>query len=702
MDQLQNLALIGVQAGQSQKLETALKQVGVTARLLDRPAAAAWQWPVEGVDGAIVAFPACRADLIRLAELAAPLPVIALVDDEPAGLEALRAGAWDFLLASWLAPDSVRQALWRAGAQQQRLAARDQREAECKSALFNSLADGLLNRVIAAANIALDSADILELVCHELARIFQVPQVAAMMLDATQGNSSVVAEALHGGAPSLLGRAAPAADNAVYDYLRRYGIPLFIADSDHTSDLAAARNALLRAGCGSSMFVPLTVRNVMAGAIVINAYGPREYPDDVFSLLASAGYAVSQALENSQLHRQLTLHNAELERMVAERTADLRQMGERVSAILNGAGDAIMLVQADGIIEMANPAFRRLFSCQPDDEAALSLCELVEAQHCAGVMNAVQRVLADGQPCRLEVQARRRDGALFDADMTLTRIDQGRYHVVCSLRDISQLKEVERVKDRFMSMVSHELRTPITTIVLSAGALRQYFDRMSDEQRRQAIARTDQQAQVLAELVESILDLSRLEGRRGGKRAAERVDVRALARAAVAEFLPSAASKSQALTLEAGDAPLVLLGEEADFLRIWRNLIGNAVKYTPAHGQITVRLSHLRLPLTAAGGANGAAQQFDRACLPADLPTGDYLLGQVADTGHGIPPEDFERLFVRFQRGWASQSSIPGTGLGLALVREVLNLYGGGIDVASVKDAGSVFSFWIPVGKVNP
>jgi signal transduction histidine kinase len=151
-----------------------------------------------------------------------------------------------------------------------------------------------------------------------------------------------------------------------------------------------------------------------------------------------------------------------------------------------------------------------------------------------------------------------------------------------------------------------------------------------------------------------------------------------------------------------GDAPIVLLGEAADFTRVWRNLISNAIKYTPPQGQITVRLDRFRLPLPLNDSGHAVLAHFEHVRLPANLPSGDYLLGQVADTGHGIPAEDFERLFVRFQRGWASQSNIPGTGLGLALVREVLNLYGGGIDVVSAPDVGSVFSFWIPIGKVTP
>lgn len=701
MTPFQRVALIGLETGPFQTISEALKQAGALAYPLAGTEASAPARLNGSADVTLIAFPSHGAELRRLAETSVLMPVVALVDDDSAGLQALAAGAWDFLCAGALGPETLRQVLVRAGAQQQRMQKAIQHVKAGETASVEKVANRLLNRVIAVANASLDSANILELVCRELLAIFDVPQVVAFMLDETRTHFAVVAERTGSGALPLLGKTASIHENAIYNYLHRYHIPLFIPYTETGPEMAAARDTLLCAGCGASMVVPLIIRDDVVGAVVINAYAPRTYTDDEFSLLASAGHAISQSLENSLLHRQLALHNAELEHMVEARTAELRQMSERVSAILNGASDAIVLLGHDGAVEEANLAFTRLFGYEADAYRQLMLGQLVEEPQRAGVSQAMQQVLTDGHAHRVEVQARRSDGTVFDADMALARINQGQYHVVCSLRDITQLKEIERIKDRFVSMVSHELRTPITTIVLSAGALKQYFDRMTDEQRRQAIARTDQQAQVLAELVETILDLSRLEGRLG-KRATERVDVRALASATVDEFMPAATSKNQTLTLSMGEAPIVLLGESADFVRIWRNLISNAVKYTPPQGQITVRLSRLRLPLAAESSAVTDLEDFDRLRLPTDLLSGDYLLGQVADTGHGIPAEDFDRLFTRFQRGWASQSNVPGTGLGLALVREVLHLYGGDIDVVSAPGVGSVFSFWVPVGKGTP
>lgn len=554
----------------------------------------------------------------------------------------------------------------------------------------------LLNRVIAVSNISLDLEVIIQLLCRELAEIFEVPQVLASLVKDGTVISEIVAESGNHDLPSFVGRSCTLTDNAIHDYLRRYSIPLIISETDSDTPYLEAREAMLGTVPGASLFVPLTMRGKVVGSIAINAHAPRTFSDAEFLLAASAAHAISQSLENSVLHRQLSIDNAKLEQIVADRTLELRSLNERMSAILNSASDAIILVTRDHRIEMANPAFGTMFGVSANDYPRMTLPNLEEYHECGALGSAVEMVFSEGVARRLEVRARRKDGSVFDADVALARIDQGQQLVLCSLRDITELKQVERIKDRFISMVSHELRTPITTIVLSAGALRQYFDRMDDEQRKQAIVRTDQQAQVLAELVETILDLSRLEGRRG-RHTTEIVDVSRVAASAINEFRPIAEAKGQTLTIAIPPAPVTVRGETADFARIWRNLLSNAIKYTPCDGSISVELGRVEVRsdrdmIPAGTMRTGRATSKNPVLTP-----GEYLVGQVVDSGHGIPEEDFVRLFDRFQRGWASQSSIPGTGLGLALVREILHLYGGEIEVQSALGNGSTFKFWIPM-----
>jgi signal transduction histidine kinase len=135
------------------------------------------------------------------------------------------------------------------------------------------------------------------------------------------------------------------------------------------------------------------------------------------------------------------------------------------------------------------------------------------------------------------------------------------------------------------------------------------------------------------------------------------------------------------------DEPLHVTGDYMDFTRIWRNLLSNAIKYTPEQGRVVVRLGCLCKEENAEEAAWLELARRYRPCV----------VGQVEDNGHGIQPEDLENLFRRFHRGWAKYSNIPGTGLGLPLVRELLTIYGGDIHVDSRPDEGSIFTFWIPI-----
>jgi two-component system phosphate regulon sensor histidine kinase PhoR len=264
------------------------------------------------------------------------------------------------------------------------------------------------------------------------------------------------------------------------------------------------------------------------------------------------------------------------------------------------------------------------------------------------------------------------------------------------LHDISHLKAVERMKDEFISTVSHELRTPITAIVLLTEALNKYYDRMTPEQILKRVGQLRTQSNVLSEMVESILDVSRMEmhGRQNSMRP---VNLSNVVRDIVGELQPSALAREQTIEFAINNETAVIVrGEQMDFARIWRNLINNAIKYTPEGGDIYIRMERFH----NSGVVEPTPPRL--ACWSSvltmlDMTHHDYVVGQVEDTGYGIRPEDFGGLFKRFDRGWAKESNIPGTGLGLPMVRELLATYGGDIHVSSELNQGSIFTFWIPV-----
>lgn len=403
-------------------------------------------------------------------------------------------------------------------------------------------------------------------------------------------------------------------------------------------------------------------------------------------------------LRRDPLYSQVLHQSQELEEIINERTGQLRRLNERMAAILNSVADAIVLLEADSAIENANPAFYNMFGYDTDELFMQPLTVLAVPDQREQLAAALQAVYSGQRTLSLQLTVQRKDGAQFDADIALSRVDNaggGEAHVVCSVRDISHQKQIERMKDHFVSMVSHELRTPTTSIVLSTHSLRAYYDRMDESKRRAIIERLEEQAIVLADLIEGILDLSHLDSR-SQPPASHLVDMSEVMAGAINDLQPAAETKQHLITLRVDYMQSVhVLGDVMDFRRIWRNLISNAIKYTPDRGHITIRLGHLSVRADAAPlcSATIAAQSLR---LPAEFKPGEYVVGQVEDNGHGIPADQVAHLTTRFYRGWAGQSNVPGTGLGLSLVHELLTLYGGGLSIVSEEGRGSAFSFWLP------
>lgn len=434
----------------------------------------------------------------------------------------------------------------------------------------------------------------------------------------------------------------------------------------------------------SALYIPITSGNKVTGVMSFQNYHADAYKHIDHTLLTTIATQVSVAVENSLLYTAIQDHAQYLEDRVAKRTADLDRMNKRISAILNNASDAILLVADDGTIEITNPAFNRIFGYEVDELFARPLQFIVDSNDQETLMQTMQQVWKTSIPQRTQVKCRCKDYSTFDAEIAIASVPNNESHLVCTVFDITQFKVVERMKDQFISMVNHELRTPVAGMVLSSSTLQNYYDRLSDEQRLRKIGQIQQQANLMSELINAILDISRIEAR-GADEQQDEVDMVHVLDAIVTELLPSAQDKQQRLENITAVEQAVFQGNQTDFARIWRNLIGNAIKYTPEHGKITIQTT-----VTSPGCMD---------LLPDHLPDGDYIIGTVCDNGPGISPEDQKQLFTRFFRGWAKKSQIPGTGLGLALVRELLHLYDGDINVASTINEGTTFTFWIPVNQ---
>lgn len=551
-----------------------------------------------------------------------------------------------------------------------------------------------INRIISLTSATLDSKRIYQIACDELITLFAVSQVTAWEVDETSQTVSVVAQ--HDSA-----REASAAHSnlrvhsaALIDDLRRRRTLTIYPDVRQAPQTAELRLHPALASTSTLIMLPLFVGQHLHGLLGLHGYAGRTLGDDDMRMATSVQQAVAQALDNSQKHQQATASSRALQLQVSARTADLQRLNDRMAAVLHTIQEGILLVNTNGLIDNTNPAFNRMFDYAPDalfEQPFFTLAGPKEVPH---LRVAFEHVVRTGERRNLQIQGQRSDGTQFDADVTMSRINRMEKYVLLTIRDITRYKTVERLKDQFISTVSHELRTPTTSIVLSANSLRQHYPRMNEMQRSAAIERIATQAQVLADMVEGILDISRIESRMT-QRGETACDLEKIVRQVADEFLPDLTRKGQRLQLDIEPIDYEQIGTVLDYSRIWRNLISNAVKYSPEAATIGVRLGSLQI--------NERNERHWSPLLhpevietPDDLPAGLYFVSQVEDRGRGIPEAEQAQLFSRFFRGWASQSNIPGTGLGLALVKELLHLYEGDISVHSIVNQGSTFSFWLP------
>jgi PAS domain S-box-containing protein len=365
------------------------------------------------------------------------------------------------------------------------------------------------------------------------------------------------------------------------------------------------------------------------------------------------------------------------ERKQSER--DLRDL----SNALESAVEGISQLDLQGRYLMVNPAYARMVGYQPQEMIGMTWPLTVHVDDHERMKMAYQQMLEQG---KIEVEARgvRKDGSLFDKQLVMvSAYDQqqqftGHY---CFMKDISDRREVERLKDEFISIVSHELRTPLTSVsgaldLLASGILRTEPD---EAQRMLTIAakNTDR----LVRMINDILDIERIES---GKvtMTKQNCEVTELITQAVEELQELADRAGVTLTVSACQTHLWV--DPDRILQVLTNLIGNAIKFSAPGSSIWITTERQRSIIQQ--GATAATTQDNVE-----------LQFQIRDQGRGIPADKLESIFGRFQQVDASDSrQRGGTGLGLAICRTIIQQHGGRIWADSELGVGSSFFFTLP------
>lgn len=262
---------------------------------------------------------------------------------------------------------------------------------------------------------------------------------------------------------------------------------------------------------------------------------------------------------------------------------------------------------------------------------------------------------------------------VYDASLLLTSPPEVAALATDINRMSARLKEVDRMKSDFYALMSHELRTPLTSIREGTNLLIDGTGGPVTERQRRILTILGEESDRLIGLVSSLLDLSRMEAGMQGYQFAP-ADLPGLIEQVVTEVAPLAEARRIRIERDLPAVPPVVLDAER-ILQVLRNLVGNALKFTPAGGAVRVSLQR--------------------------RPEGARV--SVSDTGPGIPRDRLSDVFDKFQRvpPAAGRGAAAGTGLGLAIVRHIVEDHGGWVWAESGNGAGSTFSFVLPEGRAG-
>ena len=293
-------------------------------------------------------------------------------------------------------------------------------------------------------------------------------------------------------------------------------------------------------------------------------------------------------------------------------------------------------------------------------------------------------------------------GSLFG----LRRYELSRQHYKHQLElehvEAEKFQEIDRMKSHFFANISHEFRTPLTLI---KGPIERWLPKMELPEMRRDFEMTSRNTNRLLQLVNQLLDLSRLESGKM-KLQVRPENIVELTRRMTMTFESMARMSDIELYFTGPDAPVTVYLDREHFEKIITNLLSNALKFTPKGGKVIVDLS-LRGDMAQTISTNQSrSETSDKITSPAsrrvrnDSNNANFVEIKVTDTGMGIQIEHLPYIFDRFyQAGDAHKKDNSGSGIGLALTKDLVELHHGIIMVRSDVDKGAVFTIWLPLGK---
>jgi PAS domain S-box-containing protein len=398
-------------------------------------------------------------------------------------------------------------------------------------------------------------------------------------------------------------------------------------------------------------------------AMKLGAYDflPKPFQPDQLRL------TVGRAMERLRLTRE----TERLERERRQTLADLANEKSRMRTVISALPLGILVTQPDGRVVLHNPAFCQMVGLDPDSSPGQDIsCYLAEPK----VHQLARRVSggqgeAGGELPSVEFMVGEERCLLAQATPVLNKAGEG-LGAVLVFMDVTPYRMLDRLRQEFVAKVSHELRSPLSTILLQLTLLLGEEGAAPPQGHRHLLVRARERTQGLISFVRDLLDLSRLEN--GGE--AQRpvaVSLEKTLESVKESLTPQAQSRGMELSLELPPEPLpMIIADPVGLESVFTNLAANAINYSPDGGSVRIKARR------------------DEGSVRVE----------VTDQGFGIEPEKIGMIFDKFYRIKNEKTRyVTGTGLGLPIVKSVVESLGGRVEVESELGVGSTFTVILPV-----
>jgi two-component system, NtrC family, sensor histidine kinase KinB len=408
-----------------------------------------------------------------------------------------------------------------------------------------------------------------------------------------------------------------------------------------------------RSGAKSAICVPILVRDGLVGVLTLVHAAPNSFGEDHLALVQAIADQAGIAVHNARLYETLQATN------------------QRYRELFEDSIDPILVTDLQGAIQDVNRQAAQVSGLPREELLGRAIWELHTVPR-AWLQEHTPAIQA-GETVSRETDFQPRGRTRIPAQVYVRQIRfAGEELLQWIIRDITERKQLDALRDDLSAMVYHDLRSPLANIVSSLDMMRALLPESENNVVQQVLAIAIRSSERMQRLINSLLDINRLEA---GQAIASRqeVDVLQLAREAMDAVQPTTSTKRQRVTFSAGaDLPPIWADEDM-IRRVLINLLENATKFTQPEGEISV----------GAEAEGGSVRLW------------------VRDTGPGIPPEALQIIFNKFgrlsiERQETTERYPKGLGLGLAFCKLAVEAHGGTIQVESEVGAGSCFSFTVP------